>query len=611
MQAAALDPSRPEPVVEEPSRSFRATSQGFAITARLPGTPRKVDREPAAAAEPAIENPPLSSGVPIASRPRARASQPIITTGRDSPLAVIRARELLITAEDRDSVFLTLLRATRSRARYAALLTIQGGAAIGRVALAEPGIDTSAISNVLIPLDVVSPFRSVANNQQPHIGPLSGDPSMSGMLLRFGGSLPPSALILPIVLRERVVAVVVAHRSQSDLKLVDVAELLPLAAATADALGRLIVKHKSDGAGERSDTIAPEQRETARFAVPQLANAAPRGGDATPSADNAAPSNGEAVRFSNNVNPLPGNAAVTDDKAAPLRTAEPPPPIDQLLNEIESAKEGEAEAALRQAADRAEETLRALVRRFPGKLRADRLAMAGRSLRAAQYGGLLELTVRLGPLASELLIEKMSAPERDVRFFATVCALEQRPRNAATALVERLFDQDAGVRAAAIEALSAYPRHERSQSLARARRAVHSTDPQIVANAAAAIVALSDTESIGDLIGSLERGDRSSGHVRKALTALTAQDFGTSEKKWRKWWATARRKHRVAWLIEGLSHRDDAIRATAIQDLRRLTGEYFGYHHDLPRKEREAAAERWAVWWRDVGMRRFGITEPG
>src|SRR6185295_3475096 len=66
---------------------------------------------------------------------------------RDSPLAIVRAREVLVTAEDRDTVFLTLLRAARTRARYAALLTVQGGAVIGRVALAETGVDVGAIAN--------------------------------------------------------------------------------------------------------------------------------------------------------------------------------------------------------------------------------------------------------------------------------------------------------------------------------------------------------------------------------------------------------------------------------------------------------------------------------
>ena len=56
-------------------------------------------------------------------------------------------------------------------------------------------------------IDTPSPFRTVTQNQQPHIGPLvARDASMEAMMVRLGGSVPPSALLLPIVLRERVVA---------------------------------------------------------------------------------------------------------------------------------------------------------------------------------------------------------------------------------------------------------------------------------------------------------------------------------------------------------------------------------------------------------------------
>ena len=68
-------------------------------------------------------------------------------------------------------------------------------------------------------------------------------------------------------------------------------------------------------------------------------------------------------------------------------------------------------------------------------------------------------------------------------------------------------------------------------------------------------------------------------------------------------------KHRIEWLIDGLVHKEDAVREAAIGDLRRLTGEYFGYHHDLPRRERELAAEPWAAWWRESGHRRFVARE--
>ncbi|HEY0990090.1 MAG TPA: hypothetical protein VGD80_23720, partial [Kofleriaceae bacterium] len=541
---------------------------------------------------PVASSGPVSSGVPrplhlrpLGSSPRPT---PIPTAGRDSPLPIVRAREILVSAEDRDTVFLTLLRAARSRARWAGLLTVQGGAAIGRVALAEPGIDSAAINTVLIPLDSVSPFRTVVGNHQSHIGPLvSGDPSIDSMVIRMGGTMPPSALILPIVLRDRVVALVVAHRVNSDLKLVDVTELLPMANAASEAIGRLIVKHKS--AGHRAPTEPPiVEIDTEMIDTKKISRS-----EAAWRASSGASSSGfeQGVEMS--------------------MEAGEPRPIDDVLGDIERSDEGGAEEAIAEAIERTAETLRALTRRFPGTLRVDRFAVTGRPLRAAQYSGLLELVIRLGATASELLIERMTAPQRDVRFYATICAAELRPRGAVFGLAERLFDQDFGVRAAAVEALAGYAPQELGHALLRARRAVHSSDPDVVAAASGALVALGDTESIPDLIGVIERGGRGGDHARRALTALTAQDFGASERKWRKWYEAARRRHRIEWLIEGLGHKEDAIRENAINVLRRLTGEYFGYHHDLPRKERDAAAQRWSEWWRDTGQRRFVTVSDG
>ena len=363
--------------------------------------------------------------------------------------------------------------------------------------------------------------------------------------------------------------------------------MLPIANAASDALGRLIVKHKAAGyrapSGPIIVPIEPEQIDTKRVAKSPTGWGVPA------------------------VEQVPSVPAV--ELAEVVIEARPPRPIDDVLAEIERAKEGFAEDEISDAVERSSETLGSLMRKFPGQLRVERFGVQGRPLRAAQYGGLLELVIRLGSVSSELLIEKMSAPQRDVRFYATVCAAELRPRNAVFALVERLFDQDYGVRAIAIEALAGYPVQDLGHALARARRAVHSSDPEVVGAAAAAIVELGDVEAIADLIGVIERSDRGGEHARKALMSLTAQDFGPSEKRWRKWHETARTRHRVEWLIDSLGHKEDAVREVAINVLRRLTGEYFGYHHDLPRRERDLAAERWSAWWRETGQRRFVIRE--
>lgn len=565
---AAADDRTDKVVVDLPIETKRSPSQTL------------VGVEPAKRTRPNTD-----PGIPIPRPPAAQRGSldPIATAGRDSPLAIVRARELLATADDRDGVFLTLLRAARARARYAGLLTVQGGAAIGRVALAEVGIDIASITKVLIPLDAVSAFRAVVQNQQPHIGPLvTGDDAIDGMVMKFGGTIPPSALLMPIVLRDRVVAIVVAHRVHSDLKLVDVTELLPLASAAADALGRLIVKHKSAGYRAPTDTSGAVQIEAERIDTKKITK-----GDAGWRA------------------PAPAERPSVPNIDGPTLHMTAALPIEEVLDEIENAREGQADEMINDAVERSVETLGELAKRFPGKLRIDRFAVAGRPLRAMQYGGLLELVVRLGAVASELLIECMKSPQRDTRFYATVCASELRPRNAIFVLVERLFDQDFGVRDVAIEALRGYPLAELTQALAKARRSLHSDDPETVAAATTAIISLGDVEAVSDLIGALERSDRGAEHARKALIALTAQDFGLSERKWRKWFETARKRHRIEWLIEGLNHKEDAIREASINDLRRLTGEYFGYHHDLPRKEREVAADRWASWWQETGQRQF------
>ncbi|MDX2093163.1 MAG: hypothetical protein SFX73_35295 [Kofleriaceae bacterium] len=575
------------PPANESGANRKPTLIGMKAPIIIEGGPIAAATPPTGVPTPIAEPPKRSRGQ---MRPlRGAGTQPISTEGRDGPLTVVAARELLAAADDRDTVFLTVLRAARSRTRWAGLLTVQGGAAIGRVAIADAGIDTTAINTVLIPLDAVSAFRTVVSSHQPHVGPIiSGDPGIDAMALRLGGTMPPSALLLPLVLRDRVVALVVAHRVNAELRMEEVTELYPIAHAASEAIGRLIVRHKSAGYRAPVDNSAVEVEidrvDTKKF------NAVRE--DGTPW---TAP---ERVSIPN----------IDQGVEVPI-PAEPTRPIDAVLDEIEGSREGFADDAMREAVERAMEAMGPLNKRFPGQLRVQRFAVTGRPLRAAQYGGLLELVIRLGSVASELLIEKMASQDRDVRFFATVCTAELRPRTAVFALAERLFDQDFGVRASAIEALAGYPIADINSALARARRAVHSSDPEVVAAAAVALTELGDVEAVPDLIGVIERSDRAGDQARRALVRLTAQDFGSSERKWRKWYTDARERHRIEWLIDGLVHKDDAIRENAITDLRRLTGEYFGYHHDLPRKERDAAAARWAAWWRETGERRFKIRE--
>ncbi len=87
--------------------------------------------------------------------------------------------------------------------------------------------------------------------------------------------------------------------------------------------------------------------------------------------------------------------------------------------------------------------------------------------------------------------------------------------------------------------------------------------------------------------------------ARQALIEITKQDFGKRRRRWRNWLAAHGEEARVEWLFAGLSHRVPEIRFASSEELWKITGEYFGYHHESPKRERDEARDRWRNWWLD------------
>jgi hypothetical protein len=111
-----------------------------------------------------------------------------------------------------------------------------------------------------------------------------------------------------------------------------------------------------------------------------------------------------------------------------------------------------------------------------------------------------------------------------------------------------------------------------------------------------------DKAQVARLIAELDGRDGEK--ARDQLVRITRQDFGTKTRRWEAWWEKHQDDDRVEWLFEGLAHKEPHIRASAEEELRALTGEYFGYHFDLPRREREQARARWQSWWYESGRAR-------
>ena len=133
-----------------------------------------------------------------------------------------------------------------------------------------------------------------------------------------------------------------------------------------------------------------------------------------------------------------------------------------------------------------------------------------------------------------------------------------------------------------------------------------SLDPDVATNALAALAELRDPSSVPALIDRLETDDEQVVlTARSTLLALACDDLGPKRRRWLDWWEKTRHRPRLEWLLDALAHRDPEIRLAASQELQGITGEYFGYHYDLPERDREEARRRWLEWWQSTGKHRF------
>jgi hypothetical protein len=123
--------------------------------------------------------------------------------------------------------------------------------------------------------------------------------------------------------------------------------------------------------------------------------------------------------------------------------------------------------------------------------------------------------------------------------------------------------------------------------------------------AAGALGELRNARAVSALIEALGGPAAVAQTAARALVEITKQDFGQNRKKWGAWWEAHKGTDRIAWLLEGLSHKSPEIRFSSSEELRLITGEYFGYHFDLPKREREEARERWQAWWYQSGHARL------
>ncbi len=288
--------------------------------------------------------------------------------------------------------------------------------------------------------------------------------------------------------------------------------------------------------------------------------------------------------------------------------------IEYLISQLEETSP-EDESVLLPLLAAGEAALPGLAREFPGTLWFDRNQPHARIPEGRDVSPIGRAFVAFGHQAVPYLIPLLEHADPDVRYYATVVASAFLHPDLVDPAGRRLFDRDAGVRSAAYRALSVlYACEAEFIALIDKLRAIAADGRKLLPQVTAveALGRLRDTESIEFLVSLLESSEEKLVRAAHAsLVRLTCQDFGTSKKKWRGWYAKNASAHRVEWLIDALMHQDERLRRRAGDELEHLTQEFFGYEPGLGKRARQTAQKRYRDWWYEVGARMFLNQEPG
>ncbi|MEO8214503.1 MAG: HEAT repeat domain-containing protein, partial [Myxococcales bacterium] len=176
---------------------------------------------------------------------------------------------------------------------------------------------------------------------------------------------------------------------------------------------------------------------------------------------------------------------------------------------------------------------------------------------------------------------------------------------ATAALCRRARDVHDKGRLLALRALRQRLDHPATQALLEELRAAAADSGRVAGETVSAIDALGELRDGAVIPAMIDRLDASASSevaeaAHRALVATCAQDFGRSRRRWRTWARDHGARPRVEWLIDGLAHKQAAIRTAAIEELRHLAGDSFGYLPGSPKNERDRVRRRFAAWWQQL-----------
>ncbi len=248
--AAAPAPARPAPPARPRSLPLSAEEQALLrgsevrqpTPSAMPPTP-PTPPTPAMPAMPAMPPPPTPSAPQAAPAPLSPAAPAPAASPIEPPQNLAGALTALALVRDREEVGDLLLGFLGTRYRRVVLFQAnRDGVAAWRAKGA--GIDLKAFSSFSVGFDRPSIFLNLRGGSGLHLGPLAPMPAHRELAATWGGELPRDCVMMPVRLRERLVAVIYADRAESGPPGLHLEELKRLTDATVAAFERCILFKK-------------------------------------------------------------------------------------------------------------------------------------------------------------------------------------------------------------------------------------------------------------------------------------------------------------------------------------------------------------------------------
>lgn len=285
--------------------------------------------------------------------------------------------------------------------------------------------------------------------------------------------------------------------------------------------------------------------------------------------------------------------------------------VSSLVEGLLKTPFNEEPAQLAELVKVGEAALPVLLQRFPGPLWFDRRTPHKRRPRGRDVSAVARAIVAFGDKAAPYVASKVQSTDADTCFYALMVASEMPHLDLLDAVARRALDNDDAIRGLAIEVLRSFaflPAFEQVLTAFAQLSERPGKDPRRQRLAVEALGELRDRRSLNVLLPRLSDSTEATVQAaHRALVLLTCQDFGLAQRKWETWAEQWRSAHRVEWLIDSLLHSDEATRARAGEELKHATQQYFGYHPQLPKRDRELAQRKYREWWEREGRRTFHV----